>query len=186
MPALAANETVYRVFKTALGTCAAARTAKGLCQFVLPLAGPEAARAAILQRRPNARRSLRSMQDLVASVRRYFNGWRTAFDTFPLDLSAATDFHRRVWTIVRRIPCGQVRTYHWVGMEIGRPHALRAIGNALAANPLPLIVPCHRVVKADGSLGGFSAPGGPDRKAKLLELERVRLVNFHGHVRVLA
>ena len=126
------------------------------------------------------------MRELVKAVARYFDGWRTEFDGFPVDFSAGTAFQQRVWAIARRIPYGQVRTYRWIAMEMGRPEATRAIGTALGANPVPLLVPCHRVVNGDGTLGGFSAEGGAALKAKMLELERVRLVKFGGRLRVLA
>jgi len=126
------------------------------------------------------------MRRLVKAVQRYFDGWRTGFDEFAVDLSGGTPFQRRVWSVTRRISYGEVRTYGWIGLEMGRPKALRAIGAALGANPVPLLVPCHRIVGGDGSLGGFSAEGGEELKAAMLALERVRLVRQGGRVRVLA
>lgn len=80
-------------------------------------------------------------------------------------------FHRKVWLACARIPRGEVRTYGWVAREIGHPGAARAVGQALAKNPFAPIVPCHRVVGADGRLTGFSAPGGVRAKRRLLEKE---------------
>ncbi len=180
------KQTVYRLFKVPLGWCACARNRKGICAFVLPVAEAEAAEAIVLRRFPEARRSRDAMRKLIKAARNYFHGWRTNFDTFVIDISAGSDFQQRVWSITRRIPYGQVRTYRWIGMEMGRPHAARAIGSALGANPLPLIIPCHRVVCANGTLGGFSASGGIDLKVRLLELERVRMSRLGGQVRVIA
>lgn len=166
---------VYRVFHVSFGWCAAARDSLGICAFVLPV--PDMKVTAVLVRRhcPVARESRSALRPLVKAVRRYFDGWRTEFDDFGLNLACGTAFQQRVWALARQIPYGRVRTYRRLGMEMGRPDAVRAIGAALGANPTPLLVPCHRVVCADGTLGGFSAEGGLDLKAKLLELERVRM-----------
>ena len=87
-----------------------------------------------------------------------------------LDLSEGTAFQREVWGVTRKIPYGKVRSYKWVASEVGRPKAARAAGQALSANPVPLLVPCHRVVMSDGTLGGFT--GGEDYKRRLLSIER--------------
>jgi len=87
----------------------------------------------------------------------------------PLDLSAGTDFQRAVWEALRRIPPGQTRGYGEVAGEIGSPRAARAVGQACGANPIPLLIPCHRVLAAGGKLGGFS--GGLDWKRLLLKRE---------------
>jgi methylated-DNA-[protein]-cysteine S-methyltransferase len=90
-----------------------------------------------------------------------------------VDMSFGTPFQRLVWSAVRDIACGQVRTYGWVAEHVGRPRAGRAVGSALAANPLPLIIPCHRVIRGDGGLGGFSASSGVLLKRRLLAHEGV-------------
>jgi len=87
----------------------------------------------------------------------------------PLDLSAGTEFQQNVWNALRQIPSGQTRSYAEVARAIGRPRAMRAVGQACGANPIPVLVPCHRVVAARGKLGGFS--GGLGWKQKLLERE---------------
>lgn len=87
----------------------------------------------------------------------------------PLDLDGGSAFERAVLEATRRIPCGQVRPYGWVAREAGHPTAVRAVGTVLARNPLPLLVPCHRVVRADGALGDYMF--GADRKAALLRSE---------------
>jgi len=173
--ASAQRNVTCRVFEVEGGWCAAARTPAGICAFVLPLSDAETVEAKILSVREGAVLSKRGLGSLVAAVRRYFDGWRTEFSGFKLDLSRGTEFQQRVWSIVRRIPYGHVRTYHWIGMEMGRPDASRAIGGAMGANPVPLIVPCHRVLHSDGTLGGFSAEGGVETKAAMLQIERLRI-----------
>ncbi len=98
----------------------------------------------------------------------YLAGRRRSLD-FSIDLSGGTSFQRRVWQAALRIPYGRARSYHWIAAKVGGKKYARAVGNALGANPLPLIVPCHRVVAHDASLGGFS--GGLNVKRRLLELE---------------
>ncbi len=171
-----ALEVRYAAFLTPWGWCAAAKTERGLCEFALPVSRQEDAEKGILARRPGARRDPGAFADLATAVEKYFNGWTVSFDLFPIDLWGASSFRERVWSLTRRIRYGQVRSYRWISLEIGRPGAARGIGAALGANPMPLIVPCHRVVASDGTLRGFSAEGGLDTKARMLELEGVRIV----------
>jgi O-6-methylguanine DNA methyltransferase len=102
-------------------------------------------------------------------IHEYLRGAR-AFFGVPVDLSAVPDFQRRVLEAARQIPFGEARAYAWVAEQIGRPRAARAVGTALARNPVPLIVPCHRVWRGDGGLGGYLF--GTDVKNRLLALER--------------
>ncbi len=180
------SEWRHRVFQVSVGWCAAARNRQDYGAFILPVADDDEAQRLLLKRLPESRLSSRRFRDLEEAVENYFDGWRTDFSRFPLDLSAGTPFQRRVWSVTRRIPYGEVRTYGWLGMEIGRPEATRAIGAALGDNPVPLLVPCHRVIASDGRLGGFSATGGVTLKARMLELERVRLFGSGKNRRVLA
>ncbi|MDO8494884.1 MAG: MGMT family protein [Deltaproteobacteria bacterium] len=83
-----------------------------------------------------------------------------------------TPFQQKVWRACQTIPRGEVRSYQWIAKKIGHPKAVRAVGTALAKNPTPIIVPCHRVIRSDGKLGGFSAPGGLKRKKELLAQEK--------------
>jgi len=98
----------------------------------------------------------------------YFAGHRVDF-TDKLDLSAATAFQREVWEAARLVPCGETRSYKWVAGQIKKPKAVRAVGQALGRNPLPVIIPCHRVLAGNGGLGGFT--GGLEMKRFLLRLE---------------
>ena len=103
----------------------------------------------------------------IRQLREYFAGRRREFDV-PLDASG-TPFQQKVWKAARIIPFGQTRSYWWIAVRLGDPHAMRAVGGALGANPLPLFIPCHRVLRSDGALGGFSA--GLEWKRLLLEHE---------------
>ena len=88
-----------------------------------------------------------------------------------MDLSSGTDFQQKVWQALIRIPRGQTRSYAWVAQTMGKPKAARAVGAACGANPVPVIIPCHRVVASNGSLGGYSA--GWTMKKRLLALEQI-------------
>jgi len=101
-------------------------------------------------------------------LREYFDARRTRFD-IPLDLDGVTDFQRHVLTATAGLGFGEVATYTDIARRIGRPRASRAVGNALGRNPLAIVIPCHRVVRSDGSLGGYT--GGPEYKEALLALE---------------
>jgi methylated-DNA-[protein]-cysteine S-methyltransferase len=118
---------------------------------------------------------------VVSQLREYFAGRRQAFDV-PIDLSGATPFQRRIYQRLQKIPCGRVVSYGDLADELGEPGAARAVGQAVGANPLPVIVPCHRVVRSDGRLGGYS--GGLHRKVALLSLEGVDAEGPHAGSRV--
>ncbi|MCS7048511.1 MAG: methylated-DNA--[protein]-cysteine S-methyltransferase [Verrucomicrobiae bacterium] len=118
-------------------------------------------------------RVVRSVSDpeirsVIEQVRRYAEGEPVRWQV-RLDWGGATAFQRKVWRVLQRIPYGQTRSYVWVARQVGLPGAARAVGRACGANPIPIIVPCHRVVAGDGSLGGFSC--GLKRKRLLLALE---------------
>ncbi len=102
-------------------------------------------------------------------LERYFRGEHVVFDDIPIDGSTGTDFQQRVWKLTRAIPYGATRTYTELARAAGRPNAARAIGQCMARNPLPIIIPCHRVVGSAGDLRGFG--GGLAMKRALLEME---------------
>lgn len=113
---------------------------------------------------------LRLAEDLC----RYFDGEAVDLTACPVDLRGLPPFHRRALLAARRIPYGEVRPYAWLAEAAGNQAASRAAGRAMSRNPLPLVIPCHRVVRADGALGGFG--GGARMKRDLLELEGIRAV----------
>lgn len=126
---------------------------------------------------PALRREAGRIGQLLQQARKelseYLAGNRTFFSV-PVDLSQVPAFERAALEVAAQIPFGDVRPYKWIAERLGRPDAARAVGNAMASNPIPLIIPCHRVVKSDGSLGGYSF--GTVRKECLLALERGRSV----------
>lgn len=129
--------------------------------------------AAILKDYPNAF-EVEGPQAFQRAITSYFSGHPTAFDV-DVDLTAQPEFYRRVLLACKRIPAGQTITYAELGVRAGRKNAARAVGSAMAGNPLPLIIPCHRVVRSDGSMGGFSSPGGIRQKIEMLRLEGVNV-----------
>ena len=161
-------EVSYTLFETELGWMGVAGSTAGLRRIVLPLPSPEAVRQLTLEGFPEAMGDASFFGDLPERLRRYFKGELVSFDD-ELDLAPATPFRRAVWEATRSIPYGETRSYSWVAHNIGKPRALRAVGQALAHNPVPIVVPCHRVVNKNGNLGGFG--GGLDMKKRLLEIE---------------
>ena len=158
----------YITFNTDMGWLGILKSAKGLLGTTLPQRSAQEACQLLGDSVNQATCSPRWFDNLMERLKVYFSGHRT---TFPdkLDLSRATHFQREVWEITRLIPYGETRSYAWVAEQIKKPKAVRAVGQALAKNPLPIIIPCHRVVASDGKLGGFS--GGMKMKRYLLSLE---------------
>lgn len=154
-------------FRTKAGWLAVAGSARGLTAVTLP----QQARQKALDMLPDSQTadfSPPQFEDLAERISGYFNGRRQDFSD-ALDLTTATPFQRRVWLATRLIPYGETRSYRQLAVCIGQPGAARAVGQALARNPLAIIIPCHRVLQADGRLGGFG--GGPEMKRYLLSLE---------------
>jgi methylated-DNA-[protein]-cysteine S-methyltransferase len=117
-------------------------------------------------------RPARDPAGAVSALRRYFSGDLSALDALRVD-PGGTPFQRRVWSALREIPAGQTRAYSYIARAIGAPDAVRAVGAANGANPVAIVIPCHRVIGADGSLVGYG--GGLDRKRWLLAHEGARL-----------
>ena len=120
--------------------------------------------------------SSRIAEQAVSEMKAYFEGSLKHF-TIPLDLDGSTDFQKRVLTVTKAIPFGKVLTYWEVAERIGKPQAARAVGGALARNPIGIVIPCHRVVAHTGQLHGYSSPNGIASKAVLLEHEGVQVKN---------
>ena len=163
----------YVVFETAFGWCAVGGGER-VSRFLLPLRSARQAENEVRRFMPEARRAKTAFAPIRRAMRHYFNGVRVEFDS-ELDLSSSTEFQQAAWRAAQRIPYGQVRTYQQLASEIGRPAAIRAVGQAMARNPLPLLVPCHRVVRSDGTLGGFSAASGLRLKEAMLRLEGISI-----------
>ena len=174
-------------FKTPWGWMGIAASAKGaragVCRIVLPhvsrravemeLSRTFAQSPASLNGRPthddaSPKNKAIVLREARAQLVAFLKGRRRELD-FPIDLSGGSVFQRRVWRAILRIPYGRVRSYKWVALRVGGTRYARAVGHALGLNPVPLIVPCHRVVAHDASLGGFT--GGLRTKRRLLQLE---------------
>lgn len=166
----------YALFKTPVGYCALAWNATGLVAVQLPERSAAATRARLRRRFPGARESdpPRRVRAAAAAIERLLRGGRDTLAAIPLDLSRCSPFHRRVYEIARTIPAGETLTYGALAARAGSPKAARAVGQAMARNPFPLVVPCHRVTGAHGWAGGFSAHGGVDTKFRLLRIEGAR------------
>jgi len=158
----------YHVFSTDMGWVALLASEKGLVGTSLPHSSAEGALAEIGANTRDAVSSPERFEDLAERLKAYFAGRKVSFPD-ELDLSFATPFQQQVWQAARSIPYGATRSYKWLAAKIDKPGAARAVGQAMAKNRLPIIVPCHRVIASDGGIGGFS--GGIDIKKRLLQLE---------------
>jgi methylated-DNA-[protein]-cysteine S-methyltransferase len=178
MPAATTNNppgSFYALFDTAIGRCALVWRGGLVIGAALPEASDERARAGLARRFPGAVEAEPPPFAAAAMARivSLLAGGRTDLGDIEID-PQGSPFERSVWEAARRIPCGEVRSYGDVAREIGAPGAAQAVGLALGRNPVPIIVPCHRVLAADGRSGGFSAPGGVATKFRILEIEGAR------------
>jgi methylated-DNA-[protein]-cysteine S-methyltransferase len=161
-------DVAYDVFDTPVGPLLLGVSGRGLCRI-----GFDPEPDAELERLahdfgPRVLRSPSALDRVRAELDEYFTGRRHAFD-LELDLRAAPEFHRRVLAELSRVGYGQTTTYGALAAQVGSPRAARAVGTVMNRNPLPIVLPCHRVVGASGSLTGYG--GGLDRKEWLLRLE---------------
>ena len=161
----------YAITRCSLGTLLVAATPRGVCTIELG-DSPEALRRRLAQRFAKAAvvQDDRAVKHCVEAITRYLDAPAQNID-LPLDIRG-TVFQRRVWDALRRIPRGETRTYSDIAREIGAPDAVRAVGSACGANPVALVVPCHRAVRTDGGLGGYA--WGLPVKERLLEVEKRR------------
>jgi len=166
------NENIisYSCVDSPFGPVFIAETFRGVCLVSLSKIS-EAKFQSLLRKRSQKKviRDDRKLKNVIHELSSYFNGHRVNFKSI-LDLSIGTEFQRKVWEKVSEIPYGEQRAYKWIANEIGNLHAVRAVGNAVGKNPVPPIIPCHRVIRSDGKLGGFSS--GIALKKWLLKLEK--------------
>jgi methylated-DNA-[protein]-cysteine S-methyltransferase len=168
----------YLVFETAGGFCGIAWSERGITRFQLPTRSAEATERLLRRRLPGAEPGAPPppVAAAVAAVKRYFAGEETDFSGFTLDLGEQDPFFQQVYAALRRVGWGRTTTYGALAKELGAgPEAARDVGQAMARNPVALIIPCHRVLAAGGKVGGFSAPGGSAAKTRMLELEGVQV-----------
>jgi methylated-DNA-[protein]-cysteine S-methyltransferase len=168
----------YHVFETAMGFCAIAWSDAGIARFQLPTKSAETAERLMRRRAFGAEPGAPpdGVADIVEAAKRYFDGEEADFSQVQLDLAGQDAFFAQIYDALRRVGWGRTTTYGALAKEVGagRERA-RDVGEAMARNPAPLIIPCHRVLAAGGKIGGFSAPGGSKTKARMLELEGVRV-----------
>lgn len=173
-----ASATCYHVFETAAGHAAIGWNDRGISSFRLPSHSAREASWSLLRRLPDATIAdpPPPVRAIVDAACRYFAGERVDFSEVPIDLGEQEPFFARVYDTVRQLGWGETTTYGAVAKGLGAgPEFARDVGQAMASNPIPLIVPCHRVTAAGGKIGGFSAPGGSFSKARMLELEGVSI-----------
>ena len=158
------------IFKSRWGWMGVSETTEGIDVVVLPKTSRRAVLLELQLSEADLPRGCRSprLREARAQLTNYLAGTRRSFD-LPFDLSQGTRFQQKVWQILRRVSYGRLRSYQWVALRVGGSQYARAVGNAVGANPIPIMIPCHRIVAQDASLGGFS--GGLSTKRKLLTLE---------------
>nr|WP_221316407.1 methylated-DNA--[protein]-cysteine S-methyltransferase [Saccharopolyspora gloriosae] len=162
-------DVAYRTVDSPVGSLLLAATERGLVRVAFPGQDHEAVLAALAdQVSPRVLAAPARLDAVSAQLDEYFAGRRHEFDV-PLDLRLSTGFRRAVLDHLPRIAYGGTESYAQVAAAAGSPRAVRAVGTACATNPLPVVVPCHRVVRSDGSTGGYA--GGPEAKRTLLTLE---------------
>ena len=158
-------------YSTDLGCGAVAVTDNGVCKVWLPEGKMKSRAGYEISGESTASRMLANQ------LERYFKKDLQCFDT-AIDISRLTEFRQRVLCLTMQIPYGTVTTYGQLAVQAGSPRAARAVGAALAANPVPIIIPCHRVIAGSGALSGFSGAGGLQMKKLLLNLEGADLTQF--------
>ena len=172
----------HLVFETALGFVAIAWSGSGLTRLALPegereRAARHAGKWAAATELPETpeKDAPPFVADAMERIRRYAQGEIVDFSTLPFDLAGVDPFRRAIYAAALRLGFGEVTTYGGLAESAGFPKMARETGQALGRNPLPLVVPCHRIVAAGGKIGGFSAPGGSATKEKLLAHEGVEV-----------
>ncbi len=169
----------YHLFDSAIGICGIGWNEHAVVRFQLPDTEGCDTEGKLKRRSPDARRSDGELptfvQNAVTELRRYFAGEKPDFSLIPVDVGHVGEFRRRIYDELRGIGFGETVTYGDLAKRIGEagPEAARGVGQAMGSNPVPVIIPCHRVLAAGNKIGGFSAPGGTATKEKLLALEGV-------------
>ena len=173
---LAPLPTCFALFDTPIGRCALVWRGGLIVGAALPEASDEATRRTLGRRFPSASEAEppEEVRPTLAAIGRLLSGEAEDISHIAVDLSPLPEFERRVLEETRRIPRGETRTYGELASALAAPGAARAVGAALGRNPAPIIIPCHRVLAADGRSGGFSAPGGAATKMKMLAIEGAR------------
>lgn len=162
----------FAVWATAWGPMGAVAGAGGISRLVLPHYQFNELCDLLAWEHPGAQRDEGPFRRLIELSRDYFNGKVTDFADIVCDLPEENTFSGKVLRACRGIPYGASRSYHVLAEQIGCPDAARAVATALSKNAIPLVIPCHRVIYAGGGAGGFSSPGGPEQKKRMLAMEQ--------------
>jgi methylated-DNA-[protein]-cysteine S-methyltransferase len=168
----------YHVFESAMGFCAIAWGDAGIVRFQLPTKTAEAAERLMRRRAEGAEPGAptEEVAAIVVAAKRYFLGEEMDFSQIRVDLTGEDAFFKQIYEALRGVGWGRTTSYGALAKEVGAGReAARDVGQAMARNPAPLFIPCHRVLAAGGKIGGFSAPGGSKTKIRMLELEGVRV-----------
>jgi methylated-DNA-[protein]-cysteine S-methyltransferase len=161
----------YEIFRTSLGYMGTVGQSGALLQLFFNYSDRPSIEAALLPLLPTKAQQSNWYPDLADRLRRYADGHVADFSDIPVKLVHTTPFSQRVMDLVQAIPYGQQMTYGQLAQAAGNPGAARAVGSVMRKNPVPLVVPCHRVVRNGGTIGAYSAPGGGDTKRQLLAME---------------
>lgn len=163
----------FALFDTAIGTCGIVWTSRGIAGVQVHNASERATRASLLRRFPDAQEvaPLPAVQRAIDGIVALLRGEPSGLSDVTIDVDKVPAFNRKVYDIARSIPPGATLTYGEIAERLGDKLLARDVGQALGQNPIPLIVPCHRVLAAGGKTGGFSAPGGVISKLRLLTIE---------------
>ena len=170
--------TGFALFETAIGACGIAWGARGVVGVQLPEASAEKTRARLQRRFPDAREATPDLtiQKAIDGIVALLSGEASDLSAVALDLGGVSAFNRRVYEVARAIPAGATLSYGEIAAKLGEEREVaRDVGQALGQNPFPLIVPCHRVLAANGKPGGFSASGGVTTKLRLLTIEKAKI-----------
>jgi methylated-DNA-[protein]-cysteine S-methyltransferase len=167
----------FALFDTPLGRCGVAWTESGVGSVLLP-DSDAALRSRLARRFPNAHETAPpgDVKHAIDAIVGLLSGQPVDLSFVHLDMNGVPEFNQRVYAAARLIRPGSTMTYGEIARHLGVPGSARAVGQALGRNPFPIIVPCHRVLAADGKTGGFSAPGGPSTKLRMLAIEGQRLL----------
>lgn len=168
----------FTLFDTAIGRCGIAWGEAGIVGAALPGPDDQQLRRRFSERFPGATETPPppALKEVIVGVVALLEGGKVDLADAPLDLSATPPFHQRVYAVARRIPPGRTMTYGEIAAALGEPReAARAVGEAMARNPIPILMPCHRVLGANGKPGGFSAPGGVETKLRMLSIEGAKV-----------
>ncbi|HWA46228.1 MAG TPA: methylated-DNA--[protein]-cysteine S-methyltransferase [Hypericibacter adhaerens] len=167
----------YTLFDTAIGRCALGWNRQGVVALQLPEPSDAATRARLRRRHPGLEQASPppAIEQAIAAIVALLEGKPSDLSFVALDMTPVPAFNRRVYEIARRIPPGRTRTYGEIAIELGDRALARDVGQALGQNPFAIIVPCHRVMGANGKLTGFSANGGIETKLRMLGIEGAQI-----------